>query len=581
MVALDAKLVELLELDGVAKNFDASNVKRMGQWISVTPSLVDSEKGNGQIKSDQHLVTEVSSFNFRLLEMQNDENDDDHIRRTPDPNSFKLQPAELSRAPDEVFDVVSKIGEGSYGSVHRALHRESGHTLAVKMVPVDTDLQEIIKEITIMQQCDSRHVVKYYGSYFKDSDLWIVMEYCGAGSVSDIMRLNYLHGLKKIHRDIKAGNILLNMDGNAKLADFGVAGQITDTMAKRNTVIGTPFWMAPELIQEMGYDMKADIWSLGITAIEMAEGRPPHAEIHPMRAIFMIPTKPPPTLKILEEWTEPFQNIIAICLVKNPEDRATADLLLKHQFVQNAKGPKVVREMIANAQDIAAQYLLQEAHYSQSAREIDYSTLNSTGEGVEKGVEAVEERTFSLRTDAVNYDDGTLIQHGEQSLRALGAWEQGGPVDLHEMSGPPVAHPSGVNPAPPSYEQQQKSHLTARIDAVLTSDLELMKLNQKALNNFDGRQAAGEVGCWDQTASSTWDPGSYNNALNAAFRQAMNGQCDYSFLSGLSTEELLRRKELLEKEMETELNELQARYHAKRKAILDAIALKKNGTVQF
>uniref|UniRef100_A0A183D842 non-specific serine/threonine protein kinase n=1 Tax=Gongylonema pulchrum TaxID=637853 RepID=A0A183D842_9BILA len=154
----------------------------------------------------------------------------------------------LNKTPEEVFDVVGKLGEGSYGSVHKAIHKETGHVLAVKRVPVDTDLQEIIKEISIMQQCDSKYVVKYYGSYFKNSDLWIVMEYCGAGSVSDIMRirkktlneseiaavtrdvlkgLRYLHDLKKIHRDIKAGNILLNMEGHAKLADFGVAGQLT------------------------------------------------------------------------------------------------------------------------------------------------------------------------------------------------------------------------------------------------------------------------------------------------------------------------------------------------------------------
>merc|ERR1712013_741857 len=163
-----------------------------------------------------------------------------------------------------------------------------GQILAIKQVPVDTDLQDIIKETSIMQQCDSPYVVKYYGSYFKNTDLWIVMEYCGAGSVSDIMRLR-----KKTHRDVKAGNILLNNEGHAKLADFGVAGQLTDTMAKRNTVIGTPFWMAPEVIQEIGYDCVADIWSLGITALEMAEGKPPHADIHPMRAIFMIPTKTP------------------------------------------------------------------------------------------------------------------------------------------------------------------------------------------------------------------------------------------------------------------------------------------------
>lgn len=177
----------------------------------------------------------------------------------------KLSEESLTRQPEEVFDIICKLGEGSYGSVYKALHKESGQVLAIKQVPVDTDLQEIIKEISIMQQCDSPYVVKYYGSYFKNTDLWIVMEYCGAGSVSDIMRLRkktlsedeiatilsdtlkgleYLHLRRKIHRDIKAGNILLNSEGHAKLADFGVAGQLTDTMAKRNTVIGNCFFFS-------------------------------------------------------------------------------------------------------------------------------------------------------------------------------------------------------------------------------------------------------------------------------------------------------------------------------------------------
>ncbi|KAJ8353848.1 hypothetical protein SKAU_G00214150 [Synaphobranchus kaupii] len=218
----------------------------------------------------------------------------------------KLSEDSLTKQPEEVFDVLEKLGEGSYGSVYKAIHKESGQVVAIKQVPVESDLQEIIKEISIMQQCDSPYVVKYYGSYFKNTDLWIVMEYCGAGSVSDIIRLRnktltedeiatilkstlkgleYLHFMRKIHRDIKAGNILLNTEGHAKLADFGVAGQLTDTMAKRNTVIGTPFWMAPEVIQEIGYNCVADIWSLGITSIEMAEGKPPYADIHPMRTI--------------------------------------------------------------------------------------------------------------------------------------------------------------------------------------------------------------------------------------------------------------------------------------------------------
>jgi serine/threonine kinase 3 len=168
----------------------------------------------------------------------------------------------LKKPITDVFDIKFKIGKGSYGDVFKATHKESRQEVAIKIIPIDSDdLLEIVREISIMQQCDSSFIVKYYGSYMKDSDLYIIMEYCGAGSASDIMKLlnktfteneiaiiltdtlkglEYLHLKKKIHRDIKAGNILLTLEGNAKLADFGVAGQLSDTMSKRNTVIGTP-----------------------------------------------------------------------------------------------------------------------------------------------------------------------------------------------------------------------------------------------------------------------------------------------------------------------------------------------------
>jgi serine/threonine protein kinase len=283
----------------------------------------------------------------------------------------------MSEDPEKNLHLLEKLGEGSYGTVHKARTIPTNAIVAVKIVPVDNDLDEVIKEINIMKQCKNEYVIEYYGSYFKDSGLWIVMEYCGAGSVSDLMRLTkktlteeqiacvclqvlkglkYLHGIRKIHRDIKAGNILLNEKGEAKLADFGVSGQLSDNYAKRQTVIGTPYWMAPEVIQEIGHDVKADIWSLGITTIEMAESKPPHSNIHPMRAIFMIPSRPPPTLQEPDKWSSDFKNFLEKCLTKNPDERPDANTLLEHPFIKKAKPPSALTDIIDEAQHIIAEF---------------------------------------------------------------------------------------------------------------------------------------------------------------------------------------------------------------------------------
>uniref|UniRef100_A0A7N8XVH6 non-specific serine/threonine protein kinase n=1 Tax=Mastacembelus armatus TaxID=205130 RepID=A0A7N8XVH6_9TELE len=352
----------------------------------------------------------------------------------------KLSEDSLTKQPEEVFDVLEKLGEGSYGCVFKANYKETGEIVAIKQVPVESDLQEIIKEISIMQQCNSPHVVRYYGSYFKNSDLWIVMEYCGAGSVSDIIRmrnktlteeeiatilqstlkgLEYLHFMRKIHRDIKAGNILLNAEGQAKLADFGVAGQLTDTMAKRNTVIGTPFWMAPEVIQEIGYNCVADIWSLGITAIEMAEGKPPYADIHPMRAIFMIPTNPPPTFRNPDLWSLAFREFVGQCLVKNPENRATATQLLQHPFIKSAKPNSILRALITDAMEIKlkrqeAEQREQDADDDDNSDEdeVDQGTMVRAGTGDSGTVRAAGSLSGPLggtaRTMIAHDDTGTL-----------------------------------------------------------------------------------------------------------------------------------------------------------------------------
>uniref|UniRef100_A0A8D9EIZ3 non-specific serine/threonine protein kinase n=1 Tax=Cacopsylla melanoneura TaxID=428564 RepID=A0A8D9EIZ3_9HEMI len=347
----------------------------------------------------------------------------------------KLSEESLARQPEEVFDVLCKLGEGSYGSVYKALHKESGQVLAIKQVPVDTDLQEIIKEISIMQQCDSPYVVKYYGSYFKNTDLWIVMEYCGAGSVSDIMRLRkktlsedeiatilcdtlkgleYLHLRRKIHRDIKAGNILLNTEGHAKLADFGVAGQLTDTMAKRNTVIGTPFWMAPEVIQEIGYDCVADMWSLGITALEMAEGKPPYGDIHPMRAIFMIPTKPPPSFREPDVWSPEFIDFVSRCLVKNPEERATATEMLNHEFIQNAKSPTILAQLIAEARETREQ-LTNKLQASSNAKAAQAASAAAAAQQDQQ----TDGDNVDSRTLVNHFDDKTLVPGGSYAKNSL------------------------------------------------------------------------------------------------------------------------------------------------------------------
>ena len=230
-----------------------------------------------------------------------------------------------------------------------------------------------------MKQCRSRHIVSYYGSYLHGSnELWIVMELCETGSFMDIIEtlapirglyeaeirvataqalagLAYLHSVRKIHRDIKAANLLLTTTGHTKLADFGVSGQLTDTMSKRNTVIGTPYWMAPEIILEEGHDVKADVWSLGITVIELADGQPPLFDLVPMRAIFVIPTKEPPTVQDPSVWSDEMSDCIAEALVKEPGDRPTAAELAQHDWLAGKQSAKVLRllvqEYVAAKQD--------------------------------------------------------------------------------------------------------------------------------------------------------------------------------------------------------------------------------------
>jgi len=259
--------------------------------------------------------------------------------------------------PEKIFELKKKLGRGKYGQVYKAYNKKESRIVALKIMPVtDEEKESTQTEIKILQECKSPYIIGYYGSYLKDDFLWLEMEYCDQGSAADLMRKNdhpftekeiaryvkqmllgleYLHTQKKIHRDIKAANVMFNSHGEAKLGDFGVSARLDSTLAQRKTFIGTPYWMAPEILMEMGYDRKVDIWSLGITCIEMAEMKPPFFNRDPMHVMFCIVKNASPTLTEPEKYSPEFNDFISKCLQKEPEDRLTAPELIKHPFIAN------------------------------------------------------------------------------------------------------------------------------------------------------------------------------------------------------------------------------------------------------
>ncbi|XP_040903156.1 mitogen-activated protein kinase kinase kinase kinase 5-like isoform X2 [Toxotes jaculatrix] len=265
-----------------------------------------------------------------------------------------------TRNPQDDFEILLRVGGGTYGEVYKARNKQNGELAAIKVIKMEPedDFSIIQQEIIIVKSCKHPNIVAYYGSYIQHNKLWICMEFCGGGSLQDIYHvtgplsepqiayicremlqgLDYLHAQKKIHRDIKGANILLNDQGEVKLADFGISAQITATLARRMSFIGTPYWMAPEVAAveiKGGYNELCDIWSVGITAIELAELQPPMFDVHPLRVLFLMSKSgyQPPKLKDKSKWSSTFYNFVKAMLVRNPKKRPSAAKMLSNTFL--------------------------------------------------------------------------------------------------------------------------------------------------------------------------------------------------------------------------------------------------------
>ncbi|CAO3647610.1 unnamed protein product [Mucor hiemalis] len=299
--------------------------------------------------------------------------------KDPQPEKFdivkQLQDICFNVDPNTIYKNMMKIGQGASGGVFIA-HRANGDNKVVPVAIKQMNLEQqpkkelIINEILVMKKSQNPNIVNYLDSYLWKGDLWVVMEYMEGGSLTDVVTCNmmmegqiaavckevlqglhHLHSNNVIHRDIKSDNILLSLQGDIKLTDFGFCAQLNESQAKRTTMVGTPYWMAPEVVTRKEYGSKVDIWSLGIMAIEMIEGEPPYLNENPLRALYLIATNGTPTLQSPESLSEDFKDFLAKCLQVDPDIRPSAEEMLKHPFLKIADPLRSLSPLIRAARE--------------------------------------------------------------------------------------------------------------------------------------------------------------------------------------------------------------------------------------
>ena len=297
--------------------------------------------------------------------------------------------------PEDFFTIKSYIGKGAFGSVYKAIHNTTNQEYAIKIISNNfsssLNYESIQQEISLMKLCESPYIVKYYGSYYsrKSNSLWLILEYCTSGSAIDLMSamgrtlkeselasiiemvlygLKIIHNLNLIHRDIKGANILIDKNGYAKLADFGVGVQLNDNENYRSSKKGSPYWMSPQVCSNSYYNTKTDIWSLGITCIELMEGDPPYNNIKPSLVMNLIVKEPPTGEKLfckerLEEfkYSDEFINFVTLCLEVDPQKRPSAEELLKSNFIKKfSKGRDIIKNLVLKHLDDIENYRKEE-----------------------------------------------------------------------------------------------------------------------------------------------------------------------------------------------------------------------------